>query len=549
MYRPPSWLSLILLTACSGCEFVDSSEKPPPDPIVPKRYNLVPLPQKLVERDGELSLGPDTRIATSGSNPVVDQVALALAQRLRTVTGFAIPVDAAPPATIELAVDPSVTADEGYSLDVDGTRIHIAARQAEGIFYGIQTLLQLLPAAVESPGPASGVTWTVPEVQIDDAPRFPYRGMHLDVSRHFFPVDFVKRYVDLAARYKINTLHWHLTDDQGWRIEIKKYPKLTEIGSQRAETVVGLPGPNATYDGMPYGGFYTQDEIRDVVAYAGARFVRVLPEIEMPGHCLAALASYPEYACTPGPFATATSWGVFDDVYCPSDATFQFLNDVLGEVMTLFPDPHLHVGGDEVPLTRWNASPVAQGVVTSAGLSGTADLENWFIAKIAASVGANGYKIFGWDEIASGPKIDGATVMSWHGVDQGVAAVQQGYPVVMTPVDACYFDKAQSNDPAEPLAAQGVLTLEQVYSFDPMPPGLPAEQAALVLGAQGNLWTEYIATTSHAEYMAFPRALALSEVVWTPQAARNYPDFLARLTGNAVHLDALGVNYRHFQTP
>jgi hexosaminidase len=299
------------------------------------------------------------------------------------------------------------------------------------------------------------------------------------------------------------------------------------------------------FDGMPYGGFYTQDEIRDVVAYAGERFVQILPEIEMPGHCLAALASYPEFACTPGPFATATSWGVFDDVYCPTDATLQFLEDVLGEVTTLFPNQLVHVGGDEVPLTRWNESATAQAVVTSAGLSSTADLENW----IASFLGTSGRRLVGWDEIAAGSKIPDATVMSWRGADKGLEAAQQGYPVIMTPIESCYFDKAQSSDPGEPISAGGVLTLEQVYAFDPMPPGLSASQAPLVLGAQGNLWTEYIATPSHAEYMAFPRALALSEAVWSPQAARSYRDFLARFTGNASHLDALGVNYRHLSGP
>jgi hexosaminidase len=432
-------------------------------------------------------------------------------------------------------------------LDVDAARIRIAAKNGRGLFYGTETLRQLFPGAIEAASPQGEVVWSVPAVHIEDAPRFSYRGMHLDVSRHFFPVEFVKRYVDLIARYKMNTFHWHLTDDQGWRIEIKKYPKLTEIGSIRRETVIGVPGPNPVYDGTPYAGFYTQDQIRDVVAYAAERFVQVLPEIEMPGHCLAALASYPELACTPGPFETATSWGIFDDVYCPSEPTFQFLDDVLAEVTALFPNPLVHVGGDEVPLTRWNESLVAEGVVKSAGLASTADLETWFIGRIAASLGASGRQLVGWDEIAGGAKIANATVMSWRGADKGREAAELGYPVIMTPVESCYFDKAQSAETSEPLSAGGLLTLEQVYAFDPMPAGLSADKAALVLGAQGNLWTEYIATASHAEYMAFPRALALSEVVWSPPAARSYPDFLARLTGNAAHLDALGVNYRHFQ--
>jgi hexosaminidase len=534
-----------------GCEFAGGSgETPPPEPIVPKRYNLIPLPQKLVEREGAFALSSDARIVTSGTDPDLARVALRLAERLRAATGYPVPVDAAggaTPAAIELAIDGGIAAEEGYTLDVDANGIHAAAKGARGLFYAVETLRQLFPAAIESPSPTNGVSWNVPAVHIEDAPRFSYRGMHLDVSRHFFPVDFVKRYVDLLAHYKMNTLHWHLTDDQGWRIEIKKYPKLTEIGSRRKETVVGIPGPQATYDGTPYGGFYTQDEIRDVVAYASERFVAVLPEIEMPGHALAALASYPELACTPGPFETATTWGVFEDVFCPSDATFQFLNDVMGEVTMLFPSPLVHVGGDEVPLARWDASPVAQGVVASAGLAGTADLETWFIGKIGAFLGTSGHKLVGWDEIAEGAKIPDAIVMSWRGAEKGALAAKQGYQVIMTPIESCYFDKAQSLDPTEPLSGGGVLTLEQVYAFDPMPAGLSADQAALVLGAQGNLWTEYISTPSQAEYMAFPRALALAETTWSPQASRSYRDFLARLTGNATHLDALGVNYaRHF---
>jgi hexosaminidase len=533
-----------------GCEFVGGSENTPPEPIGPKRYNLIPVPQKLVERDGDFELQPDTRIVTSGADPNLARVALGLAERLRAVTGYLVPVDTAGAATtavIELAVDGTMVADEGYTLDVEANRIHAAAKNGHGLFYAIETLHQLFPAAIESPGPTDGVTWKVPTVHIEDAPRFSYRGMHLDVSRHFFSVDFVKRYVDLLARYKLNALHWHLTDDQGWRIEIKKYPKLTEVGSRRKETVVGLPGPSATFDGIPYGGFYTQDEIRDVVAYAAERFVQVLPEIEMPGHALAALASYPEFACTPGPFETATTWGVFEDVYCPSEATFQFLNDVLGEVMTLFPNQLVHVGGDEVPLARWDASPVAQGVVASAGLSSTSELESWFIGRMGAFLGSNGHKLVGWDEIAGGSKIPDAIVMSWRGADKGLEAVKQGYQVIMTPIESCYFDKAQSADATEPMSGGGILTLEQVYAFDPMPANLSADQAALVLGAQGNLWTEYISTPNHAEYMAFPRALALAEATWSPEGARSYRDFLARLSGNAPHLDALGVNYaRHF---
>jgi hexosaminidase len=532
-----------------GCEFVGGNDSPPAaEKIEPKRYNVVPLPRTLVERSGTLELGEATSIAERRSDPELERVTQGLAARLRAATGYAIPVAAdpmAPPATVELTLDPAVADEEGYVLDVTTTRIAISAKTGRGLFYGVQTLRQLLPADIDAPSASAGAL-TLPAVRIEDAPRFRYRGMHLDVSRHFFPVDFVERYIDLLSLYKMNVFHWHLTDDQGWRIEIKKYPKLTEIGSQRKQTVVGYPGPNTTYDGTPYGGFYTQDQIREVVAYAAARYVDVLPEIEMPGHCLAALASHPELACTAGPFETATTWGVFEDVMCPSDTTFQFLDDVLAEVASLFPNPLVHVGGDEVPLDRWNASSVAQDAVAKAGLASTADLEAYFIRTVGASLQAMGKSFVAWDEAAAGAKIPGLTVMSWRDADTGSDAARRGYQVIMTPTTSCYFDRPEATSTDDLPSAGGVLPLDGVYAFDPLPAGLTPEQTALVLGAQGNVWTEYIASPSRAEFMAFPRALALAEAVWSPQASRTYPDFLARLTGNAKHLDALGVNYAHY---
>ena len=531
-----------------GCEFVEGSDPSPAEKIEPKRYNIVPMPRLLLERDGKLELGQATSIAARGADLELDRLTQSLAARLRAATGYAVPVAAdplAPPATIELTLDPGIADDEGYVFDVTPARAAISAKTGRGMFYGIQTLRQLLPETIDAAGANAGAL-TLPAVRIEDAPRFRYRGMHLDVSRHFFSVDFVERYIDLLSLYKMNVFHWHLTDDQGWRIEIKKYPKLTEIGSQRKETVVGYPGPNATYDGTPYGGFYTQEQIREVVAYAKERYVDVLPEIEMPGHCLAALASHPELACTAGPFETATTWGVFNDVLCPSETTFQFLNDVLAEVSSLFPNPLVHVGGDEVPLDRWNASPVAQAVVAKQGLASTADLEAYFIRTVAASLDGMGKKVVAWDEAAAGSKIPGLTVMSWRDVDKGVEAVRRGYPVIMTPTTSCYFDQPEAPNPDGPPAPGGVLSLERVYAFNPLPSGLTADQAALVLGAQGNLWTEYIPSPDRAEFLAFPRALALAEAVWSPQASRDYRDFLARLTGNAKHLDALGVHYAHY---
>ncbi len=359
----------------------------------------------------------------------------------------------------------------------------------------------------------------------------------------FFSPDFVKRYIDLLASYKLNTFHWHLTDDQGWRIEIKKYPLLTQVGAFRRETVVGRPGPMSAYDGQRYGGFYTQDEIRDIVAYARDRYVTIVPEIEMPGHCLSALASYPAYACTPGPFETATTWGIFADVYCPSEGTFQFLEDVLTEVVDLFPGPYVHIGGDEVLTTQWESSPIAQEVIARENLGGVSSLENYFIGRIAAFLKSKGRKAVGWDEIADGPTIPEAVVMSWRGEDKAMAAMARGYPVIMTPTTFCYFDQYQSDDPAEPLAIGGYLPLRKVYEFEPVPRYPSTASAGLVLGAQANLWSEYVATPEHAEYMLLPRLQALAEVVWSPPEVRDYDGLVTRLSTDVLRLETKGVRY------
>ena len=429
---------------------------------------------------------------------------------------------------------------ESYTLTVAPGAVTITAPRAAGRFYALLTLQQLIDAARGDGGAAPSIG----AVTITDAPRFAYRGLHLDVGRHFQPVAFVKRYIDLMALYKLNTFHWHLTEDQGWRIEIKKYPRLTEIGSCRRETMVAKNFAPYLGDFTPHCGFYTQDEVRDVVAYAAARNVTVVPEIEMPGHALAAITAYPELACTPGPFEVLTIWGVSDDILCPSERTFEFLQDVLTEVLALFPSTLIHIGGDEAPKVRWQASPLAQEIIKRERLKDEHELQSWFIRRIDTWLAARGRRLVGWDEILEGGLAPGATVMSWRGVSGGIDAARQGRDVIMTPNSALYFDYYQSDERFEPLAIGGLITLEQVYAYEPVPDALTPLEARRILGAQGNLWTEYLRTPAAVEYMAYPRAIALAEVTWSPQAARNWASFQRRLPNAERMLDRLRVNYR-----
>ncbi|MEO6039510.1 MAG: family 20 glycosylhydrolase, partial [Saprospiraceae bacterium] len=408
------------------------------------------------------------------------------------------------------------------------------------------TLRQLFPPAFSSPVPLSTTTtWSAPASLIEDAPRFPYRGLHLDVARHFFPVAFVKKYIDLLAMHKLNTFHWHLTDDQGWRIEIKKYPELQSMAACRKETLVGhaadLP---QVYDGQRYCGYYTQEEIKDVIEYARRRFVTIIPEIEMPGHAQAALAAYPELGCTGGPYETATEWGVFGDVFCAgNEQTFAFLDEVLTEVCALFPGPYVHIGGDECPKDSWKACPKCQKRMKDNHLPDEHALQSYFIARAEKMVEKHGKKIIGWDEILEGGLAPNATVMSWRGTEGGIAAARQHHNVVMTPGSYLYLDHYQSDPATEPLAIGGYLPLEKVYSYEPVPDSLTTEEAHYILGAQGNVWTEYLPTTAQVEYMAYPRVCALAEVVWTAKAQKNWPDFVQRIKTHFARLDALGVGY------
>jgi hexosaminidase len=516
-------------------------------------YNLIPFPAQFSGQAGQFILNPATRLLTAPKDAGQLAAARLLATYLKTAGGFAL-ITAPLPAKLSPAEKPIVfqahkggrCGPEGYVLTVTPTRVTVEAETPKGYFYAVQTLLQLLPDAVFSPTPVPNVAWTLPACRVLDRPRFSYRGLHLDVARHFMPVSFVKRYIDGLAMHKMNTFHWHLTDDQGWRIEIKKYPRLTTIGANRAQTLVGHNAQNypKQYDGKPTGGFYTQDQIREVVRYATARHVTIIPEIEMPGHATAALAAYPELSCDgTKTYAVITDWGVFDDVFCPTEPTFTFLQDVLTEVFALFPGKYVHIGGDECPKVAWRQSAFCQALMKKLKLRDENELQSYFIKRIEKFVNAKGRVIIGWDEILEGGLAPNATVMSWRGTEGGIAAARQNHPVVMTPGAFCYLDKYQADPAREPLAIGGYLPIEKVYGYEPVPKDLTPAQQKLILGVQGNLWTEYLATPAEVEYMVWPRAAALAEIGWMPAGPRNFEDFATRLKAHLPRLGRTGINY------
>ncbi len=507
---------------------------------------IVPAPSRIRETKGEFTLSSQTNLIQVGSGKTASYAA----REIEKFAGFRLRQSRAAGSSIVFAIDKDLKSlgKEGYRLSVQPDRVEITAPEEAGLFYGFQTFRQLLPTQAYSPTPVKGVKWTVPCVEIEDAPRFSWRGSMLDVSRHFMPKERVKRWLDLMAIHKQNTFHWHLTDDQGWRIEIKKYPKLTEVGGFRKETIIGRqPGrrEDFRFDGTPHGGFYTQDDVREIVAYAAERHITIVPEIEMPGHAQAAIAAYPELGNLSTKLDVFTYWGVNPNVFNPSDQTIAFLKDVLDEVITLFPGEFIHVGGDECPKDQWKTSEVAQAQMKKHGLKDEHELQSWFIKQMDTHLEAKGRRLIGWDEILEGGLAPGATVMSWRGSEGGIAAAKAGHDVVMAPNTHCYLDYGQSRNTAnEPVVIGGFLPLDKVYSFDPVPAGFSAEEAKRVLGAQGNLWTEYIRDSHKAEYMAFPRLIALAEVTWSERRNRDYDNFIERLGTHLQRLDEMQVNYR-----
>jgi hexosaminidase len=519
---------------------------------------ITPRPLRAEARPGTFVLGPATKILVREGQKAVEPVADYLKGML-TPTGLGIGIgpsaviagrDAAPSGSILLRLDDlkDRLGDEGYLLDIGGNGVLVRAAAPAGLFYGVQTLRQLVSPAIERRAAARETRlWTIPCMSVEDRPRFAWRGAMLDCSRHFFPKGFIKRWIDILALNKLNLFHWHLTDDQGWRVEIKRYPRLTEVGAwrvDREDKPWNAREPQKPGEAATYGGFYTQDDIREIVAYAASRFVTIVPEIEMPGHAKAALTAYPELSCTGGPFTVPPGgyWPI-TDVFCPgNDGTFEFLGNVLAEVADLFPGPFIHVGGDEVDKTEWKRCPKCQARIKDEGLKDEQELQSYFVRRIEKILNAKGKRLAGWDEILEGGLAPQATVMSWRGTEGGIAAAQAGHDVVMSPTSHCYFDYYQGDPSYEPLGIGGFVPLNKVYSFDPVPEVLTGSEAAHVLGGQANLWTEYVSTGAHAEYMALPRLAALAEAVWSPKALRNWDDFAGRVGGLLARYDAAGLN-------
>ena len=528
-----------LILACSSCGVETTAN-----------YQVIPLPQEVaLSQESPFNLNDGTIIAYPENNELLKRNAEFLAEYISQSTGRTLQTEAlapgseAPKGAITLGLDPAIGNREGYVLTVKADRVTLNGQTENGVFYGIQTLRKSIPAETKA------TSILLPAGSIQDEPRFSYRGMHLDVGRHFFPIEFVKKYIDLLALHNMNTFHWHLTEDQGWRIEIKKYPKLTEIGAWRDRTVIGRN--TEEYDNSRYGGFYAQEQAKEIVKYAGERYITVIPEVDLPGHMLAALAAYPEMGCTGGPYEVCPRWGVFEDVLCiGNEKSMQFLEDVMAEIIDIFPSKYIHIGGDEAPRTRWEKCPKCQARIRTEKLKAdknhTAEdrLQSYCMTRIEKLLNSKGRQIIGWDEILEGDVAPNATVMSWRGSAGGIKAAQLGHDVIMTPNDYCYFDYYQSEDTRhEPFAIGGFVPLEKVYSLNPTA-SLTEEQAKHILGTQANLWTEYIPTSEQVEYMVLPRMAALAEVQWTQLEKKDYTNFTTRLAGLIGLYRRDGLNYR-----
>ena len=525
-------------------------------------YNIVPKPNQILPQEGRFELNSKVSLVIPANAPEVKGIADSLAERLKQTAGISLKeAESADGKSAICFVVQEGMPKEGYKLSVTPSLITLTASQPNGFFYGVQTLYQLLPPAVYGNQLDKKANWSVPAVEIEDSPRFVHRGLMLDVCRHYVPIDYIYKFIDLLAMNKMNVFHWHLTDDQGWRIEIKKYPKLTEIGSKREKTLVDYYYVNypQVFDGKEHGGYYTQEQIKDVVAYAASKYINVVPEIEMPGHALAALAAYPELSCdSTQTYKVSPTWGVFEQVFCPSETTFKFFEGVMDEVIELFPSEYIHIGGDECPKTAWKNSAFCQQLIRQLGLkddttpsktdgikhSKEDKLQSYFVTRMEKYLNGKGRNIIGWDEILEGGLAPNATVMSWRGEKGGIEAAKQKHDVIMTPNTYLYFDYYQAKDvDNEPFGIGGYLPLERVYSYEPMPASLTPEEQKYIKGVQANLWTEYIATFPHAQYMVLPRWAALCEIQWSSPEKKNYADFLSRLPQLIKWYDAEGYNY------
>ncbi len=537
----------LIATVCAGvalCAMTSCAGTPEEVKVYNQGINVIPAPQSLVQHDGYFKLGNGTSFGAA--SPEAKTIAEFFAAKMRTATGYNIQVGEKGNITLNLDAAADVPNEEGYTLEVTNQGATVTAKTAQGLFYGMQTFMQLLPAEIESAQKVSGIAWQAPLVSVKDAPRFGYRGIHIDPCRHFMPIENMKKYIDVLSLFKINRIHWHLTDDQGWRIEIKKYPKLQEIASKRIEG-----------EGFEHGGYYTQEEIKEVVKYAADHFIEVIPELELPGHEMAAIAAYPELSCKGEPGTPRIIWGVEDIVMCPGkEDMFNFLEDVIDEMVPLFPSEYFHIGGDECPKISWKDCPKCQARIKAEGLTAdknhTAEekLQSYVIQRMEKYLETKGKKIIGWDEILEGGLAPSATVMSWRGEEGGIAAALMDHNVIMTPGgNGMYLDAYQGDSKIEPVTIGGYTPLEKTYSYNPVPDTLASMgKGNYVLGVQGNTWAEYMYTEEIREYMIFPRIIAVAEIGWTNLDRKDYKDFERRIENAYVRLDEHNMGY-HIPLP
>ena len=520
--------------------FLFSCKEPVPRPVI----RIIPLPAQGIDLDGVFAISSATKIGISNENVQVRHIAEFLTNHISKYYGFTnntiTAYEYGAKESIFLKLNSGLNMGiEDYHLNVTPDGVLIEAAAPNGLFYGVQTLIQLMP-----PSPKQQTEIIIPAVEIRDSPRFSWRGLQLDVSRHFLPKSFILKFLDEMAMHKLNTFQWHLADDQGWRIEIKKYPRLTEIGSIRTRTITGHLANSTGIDTLSNSGYYTQNEVREIVAYAAERYISVIPEIGMPGHALAALAAYPELGCTGVPYEVAGRWGIFSDVYCPGkEGTYIFLNDVISELAAIFPGKYFHIGGAECADTRWDKCTDCESRMKNDSLSTTRELQNYFVRRISKMLVPLGKEAIGWDEILKDTLLSKSVVMSWHGEESVIASAARKIHTVVTPVKRYNFDQYQGNPAKEPLAVGGLITLEQVYNFDPVPKGLNVKEARYILGVQGNIWTPYMKKPLLVEYMTFPRAAALAEVAWSPKASLNFPWFKKRMLAQLKRYDAEEITY------
>lgn len=515
-----------------------------PEVSVDDAVSVVPRPQHVEQTDGSFTVSAKTPLYIDNDTEEMRRIAGFLNGKLGVAAGFELDIRVAYSDSEGRGIffRNAGLRPESYALHVRPERIVIEYGDGAGAFYALQTLFQLLPTDVFADHKVRGVKWRVPCCDIEDAPRFPYRGMHLDCCLHFFDIEFLKKFIDDMAMHKVNRFHWHLTEDQGWRLEIKKYPLLTEKGQWRRETVIGSL-KSGIYDGTPHGGFYSQEEVRDLVRYAQERYVTIIPEIEMPGHALAAISCYPELSCgLEDHYETATKWGVFKQVFCPKDETFKFLEDVMDEVFELFPSRLVHIGGDECPKASWKQCPHCQALIKKEGLKDEFELQSWFIRRMEKYINSKDHEIIGWDEILQGGLAPNAKVMSWLGEEGGIKAAQQHHEVVMAPYPKYYLDYWQADPDSEPLAMDGVTVLRTMYDYEPVPAVLTPEEAEYIIGVEGCVWTEYIATPERVEYMAWPRMCAIAESGWY-SGAKDWDGFTRRLEKHMERLDNMNIGY------